>query len=237
VNSPDDAREAHDERGGRDAPDAFDRRIADAARALKRRAPDGSLERIRERAADLGSSIDVAARSLARAAPVGELEVTAFDVRIAAAAQELRGPAPDVYAEILARSRRARFAVLSDRRWVVALAASLLLAIGLLARLALQPGTTTAPELLTTASLAAAVTEEEKLDRESEQLAQRVRGDAALAADERTQPLLEEVGFLDEAIEECRAALAVSQAHAHLRQQLLELTTRRVELLRQAAGR
>ncbi len=208
--------------------DAFAARIDEAACSLPRRAPDGMIERIRERAADLGSSIETAARALAGPAPLD-----ALDLRIAAAARELKRPAPRVR---LPRTQGVRRIVL---RSAVALAASIAAAALILPRLLRDEADDAPPALLTSAALARSLSDEALLDREAKLLQASVSGDAELVADETAQSLLEEVAFLDEAIDECRRALELSQAHAHLREQLLELTGRRVELLReaQAVGR
>jgi hypothetical protein len=220
-----------------DAPDTFDRRIAEAARALRRRAPEGMLERIRERAADLDASIETAARALAGTAPLD-----ALDVRIAAAARELRRPAPaGLYPAIRARARaqeapRSPWIVVRN---VAALAAALLVVATIVERLARRAAAAPHPGLLTSAALAQSLLDEQRLDREAERLEERVSGDAALAESDVAQSLLEEVAFLDEAIEQCRLALETSPAHGPLRARLVELTGRRVDLLRQieAAGR
>jgi len=229
VSSPDAPRDT----GASDAPDAFDRRIADAARSLRPHAPGGMLERIRERSDDLDASIETAARSLAGAAPID-----AFDVRIAAAARELRKPVPsNLYDAIRTRSRRTRlgtrFMVL---RGALALAASIVAAVFLVARLSNEAGASANPALLTDAALAQSLRDESRLDREADRLEQQVTSDRAVQASAVAQSLLEEVAFIEEAISECRDALDLSQAHGHLRSRLIELTARRVELLRRIAA-
>jgi hypothetical protein len=229
VSSRDDLPEPRD--GGR-----LDRAIEDAARSLRPKAPAGSLERIRERAADLASSIETAARAQPSEAPLDSL-----DVRIAAAARELRGAAPAelldrIRAEASAQQRRFRMRLV---RGVAALAAALLAGVWLWRNLPRSPTAEENPALLTSSALARSRDDEARLEGEAARLQARVSGDAALAENETARSLLEEVAFLDRAIDECRTALEWSPAHGHLREQVVELTGRRVDLLRraEAAGR
>jgi hypothetical protein len=217
--------------------DPFERRIEEAARSLKRKAPD-LLAAIRERVSDLDASIETAARANASKAPLELL-----DVRIAAAARELRKPAPaHLHDEVFARARRGAFALSRGRLLVlrrVAAAAAVLIATAFLLFKLTRPKESENPALLTSSALAQSLADEARLDREADRLEDRVRDDAALATNEAAGPLLEEVAFLDQAIAECKQALAISQAHSHLRERLVELTGQRVDLLRQieAAGR
>lgn len=210
------------------SPDSFERRIEQAARELRRPAPEGLLDRVRARAADLDASIETAARALAGPAPLD-----ALDVRIAAAARALRRPAPAGLLErALAVARRPRLIVL---RAAAALAAALLLAAAIWLRLDDEAAADGSPALLTSAALAQSLSDEARLGREALRLERRVSDDATLSDDETAQSLLEEVAFLDQAIEECRRALALSPAHGHLRERLVELSGRRVDLLRWVA--
>ncbi len=256
MNSPDDQRSSSDG----DAADPlgpFDRRIADAARSLKRPAPNGLLEQIRARAADPDAALDTAARALVAAAPLSFADVLAkandaaaaddvdqftkldeFDERIAAAARSLRHSAlhaapPGLLDTIRARSRRPTLAIPRPLRAVLALAAALLLAVLLFDHLGRDAAAASNPALLTTAALAAAESAEAALESQANVLTARLAHDAAITGDELVAPLLEEVAFLEQAIAECRAALAISRLHAQLRDQLLELAQRRVALLQQ----
>jgi hypothetical protein len=84
---------------------------------------------------------------------------------------------------------------------------------------------------LSSRQLEQAESDESRLLKEGDDLARRVTTSAA-AATESGQALLEEAPFLDDAIAECRAALASNERHPQLRRQLEELARRRVELFR-----
>jgi len=238
VNSPDDA--------NRDALDAFDARIADAARSLVRPAPADLLAKVHRAVRDADAAHAAAARALARPAPIPFEQVLArakeetFDARIADAARSLVRPAPAHLLDAVRAAARATPAAPRLRlvpRVVLAAAASLLAAVALF--LATRDGRSAAahPSLLTATALAQSEADEAALRSQADMLAARVATDPAAAEDEALAPLLEEVAFVDGAIDECKSALARSQAHTYLREQLLQLTTKRVELLAQVAER
>jgi hypothetical protein len=243
VNSPDDAL------------DAFDARIAEAARSLVRPAPAELLAQVKRAVHDADAAHAAAARALARPAPIpfeqvlarakseaaaaGD-ELSAFDARIADAARALVRPAP---AHLLAAIRAAARATPAARRLrlvprvVLAAAAALVAAVTLFFATRDGEAATSHPSLLTADALAQSERHEAALESRADRLAARVATDPAAAEDEALAPLLEEVAFVDAAIDECKDALALSQAHTYLREQLLQLTTQRGDLLAQVAER
>lgn len=222
--------------------DKFQERIDAAARSLKRPSSDGDVEQalavLKAKARDLDAAIDVAARSLEGKAPLDLL-----DLRIAAAARELKRPAPEgLYASIRAQARRSRFTVLRSTvvvRGAVALAAALLVGVTLYAWFTREASASPNPALLTAAALEASRSAEARLSQEATRIEQRVSSDAALADNDVAQSLMEELAFVDQAIEQCKAGLAMSAAHSHLRERLVELASHRLDLLHQieAAGK
>jgi hypothetical protein len=240
VNSPD-AREPTPS-------DAFERRIEQMARALRGRAPD-VLASARAAARDLDTSLDAAARALAPTAPAETLAAirarladpdAALDLALDAAARAAAPGAPPIpFAELLARARAPdagrrrslRRRLLLLRGGPLAAAAALVVMALLLTRGRDAGAATGGPSLLTARQLEAAESAEARLAREADTLAHDVARTAA-AATEDGQALLEEIAFLDDAIGECRGALAVNELHPQLRQQLEDLSRQRVDLLR-----
>jgi len=232
--------------------DAFDARIADAARALARPAPAELLAKVRSAVRDADAAHAAAARALTKPAPLAFAQVLAaakgeaaddapdsFDQRIAAAARSLVRPAP---AHLLAAVRAAARAAPARRlrvvpRALLAAAATVIAAVTLFLSSGDGRAAAAHPSLLTADALAQAEKDEAKLESRADMLAARVATDPGAADDEALAPLLEEVAFVDSAIDECKSALALSQAHSYLREQLLQLTARRVELLAQVAER
>jgi hypothetical protein len=218
------------------SPDAFDRRIEDAARAERGRAPL-PFEAVRAAARDADAAIDAAARATAPRAPAWESlreRLADPDAALDAAARAATPPAPALPFETL--WTRARRRSLVRRRLVlralVAAAASIV--VGALVLHELPRRGRPAPEapttLLTTAQLVQAERAESRLQSEADELAQRVAGRGN--ASEDGQALSEELAFLESALGECRAALEENELHPQLRRQLTELTSRRLELLR-----
>jgi hypothetical protein len=245
VNSPERRDDAGDDR--------FERRIDDAARALRGRAPD-VLARARDDARDLAASVDAATRALTPTAPADAW--TAIRARLAdpdaaldAAARAATPAAPPVpFHELLARARapdpRAHAPAPQRRRALrrrllllrggpLAAAAAIVVMALLLTRSRGTPPVNGGPSLLTAGQLATATKEEDRLALEADRLAKSIANGAAGAAgiNDEGQALLEEKDFLDDAIVECRTALAANARHPQLREQLEELSRQRVELL------
>jgi hypothetical protein len=218
------------------SPDAFDRRIEEAARALRGSAPL-PFEAVRAAARDADAAIDAAARATAPHAPAWESlreRLADPDAALDAAARAATPPAPALPFETLwTRSRR--LSLVRRRlglRALIAAAASIV--VGALVLHELPRRGRPAPEapttLLTTAQLVQAERAESRLQSEADELAQRVAGRGN--ASEDGQALSEELAFLESALGECRAALEENELHPQLRRQLTELTSRRLELLR-----
>ncbi|MBL8843801.1 MAG: hypothetical protein JNL90_19925 [Planctomycetes bacterium] len=238
----------------RTPPTRFERRIADAARALVRPLPPELYESIAAAARDPDTAHAAAARSLVRPAPLPFAELLqkaraaetdafdgAFDRAIADAARSLRRPAPPELLDLVRAAARAatpapqsppRFRLLHPLLRPLLAAAATLVA-GLALFFASQGEATAAPHpaLLSATALARAESETTALASRADTLEAEVAADPALAADESLAPLLEEAAFLEMALSECRAALELSQAHSHLREQLRTLSERRVLLL------
>ncbi len=228
---------------------AFDARIADAAKSLRRPlhpslAP-ARFAAIRAAARDPDVAHATAARTLVEPAPLSFADVRAraqdetpdrFDRAIADAARTLVRPAPAGLLEQVRASARPRWTrralrVVALRRFALAAAATLLAGLALFFAAQNQASAAPHPALLSASALERAEAAESALATRADSLAAQVAADPALADDEALAPLLEEAAFLDGAITECRAALELSQAHSHLREQLRVLGERRVELL------
>jgi hypothetical protein len=220
------------------SPDAFDRRIEEAARALRGRSTL-PFEAVRAAARDFDTALDAAARDAAPKLPESAWvtlreRLADPDAALDAAARAATPAAPPVPYETIATRARRRSFVKSRLllRTLVAAAASLLVA----ALFLFQRGRPAASEgpsaLLTTAQLAQAERAESRLQTEADALARRVAERGAAAASEDGQALSEELAFLEAALGECRAALAGNELHPQLRRQLAELSERRLDLLR-----
>lgn len=238
----------------RTPPTRFEQRIADAARALVRPLPPELYESIAAAARDPDTAHATAARALVRPAPLpfadllqkaraadaatgGAAAPDRFDDAIAAAARSLRRPAPpELLEQVRTAARAATPASRSLPRFRLLrplLAAAATLVAGLALFFASQGEATAAPHpaLLSATALARAESETTALASRADSLEAEVAADPVLAADESLAPLLEEAAFLEMALSECRAALELSQAHSHLREQLRTLSERRVLLL------
>lgn len=224
--------------------DPFGERIAAAARALRGTAPAGLFERALAAAHDADAAHATTARTLAGTAPFTfeqvwsrAQECDAFDDRIAAVARTLVQPAPPHSRAAIRAAARPRLRLLP--RALFAAAASLVALLAFFFATRDGRAAPVHPALLTAEALRRANADESLLvargDALAAQLAVEIATDATLADDETRAPLLEELAFLDTALDECRAALASSPAHRYLRDQLAQLTERRVALLTELA--
>jgi hypothetical protein len=219
------------------SPDAFDRRIEEAARALRGRSTL-PFEAVRAAARDFDATLDAAARDAAPRLPASawsELreKLADPDAALDAATRAATPAAPPLAFEtVAARARRRPFAL---RRLVPrALLAAAAIVVAVLAFLRGGRSTTAdaAPALLTANQLVQAERTESRLEAETDALARRVAERGAAAASEDGQALSEELAFLESALGECRDALAGNELHPQLRRQLAELAERRLDLLR-----
>ena len=247
MNSPD---EHHNER--------FSERIAEAARSLRRFAPPGLFERALAAAHDADTAHAAAARSLTRPAPFTFAQVmeraaadatvtdlderTDLDQRIDEAARSLVRSAPAGMLSAIRMGASSRPLLRISSRTALALAASLVAAFALFFSTHDDDAAPAHPALLTADALRQSSAEEAALTARADTLAAQFANNQfannTTRVDEASQsPLLEELTFLESAIEECRDALTQSQAHRYLRDQLKQLNERRLELLAQLSER
>jgi len=217
------------------SPDAFDRRIDEAARALRGRSPL-PFEAVRAAARDFDATIDASARDAAPRVPASawsELreKLADPDAALDAAARAATPAAPPLAFETVAARARRRPLLRRLVRPALVAAAALVVA-ALLLRERRGPSLDAPPSLLTAAQLVQAERTESRLEAETDVLARRVAERGAAAASEDGQALSEELAFLESALGECRAALAGNELHPQLRRQLAELAERRLDLLR-----
>ncbi|MSR47352.1 MAG: hypothetical protein EXS13_09855 [Planctomycetes bacterium] len=231
----------------------FNERIADAARSLRRPAPPGLFERALAAAHDADTAHVAAARSLTRPTPFTFAQVmeragadgtltelderTDLDQRIDAAARSLVRSAPAGMLAAIRRGASSRPLLRLSSRTALVLAASLVAAFALFFSTHDDDAAPAHPALLAADALRQSSAEEAALTARADTLAAQFASNPTRVDEESQSPLLEELTFLESAIEECRDALSQSQAHRYLRDQLKQLNERRLELLAQLSER